>query len=346
MSGQPLWFSTMPSSDERRSFRGLLVARFFRVLRAIDNVKPWGDLYATASEVYGDGSKSSAYATELEDAFYGAMRLPNGTFKTTCAHRLTDLNRLVQQQLPDGRLLRIKDVAVSSGGSTLEWTRELSESGIEHKMTATDLTIFASLVSFPNQLRVLFDSRGGILQIDIAGYPAYPRLSGSRVNRWLADVPARVAGRFVGGELANMTASQPGGRGGVIRQLELVTPGLREAGIELREEDLTNPAKSGERWDVIRAANVLNRSYFETDVLRNMLDSLSASLEVGGLLAACRTELDGTNHGSVWRSRGDGTLERLGRVGRGSEIEDLVSERRSLSSRARDPRAGRSLPTA
>ncbi|HET6865332.1 MAG TPA: hypothetical protein VFH80_05390 [Solirubrobacteraceae bacterium] len=333
----------MPSSHESQSSRGPRAPWFVRVLRAIDKVKPWGDPYATASQVYGDGSESSAYATELEDAFYRSMMLPNGTLKTTCAQRLTDVNRLVQQYLPDRRPVRIKDVAVSSGVSTLEWARELRESGIEAKMTATDLTIFALLVAFTDRLRVLFDSRGGVLQIDIAGYPAYPRLSG-RVNRRLAGMPARLAGWFVAGELTKLTRSQAGQRGGFVRQLELVTPGVREAGIELREEDLTDLGESEERWDVIRAANVLNRSYFGADELRGMVDSLVASLEIGGLLAVCRTDLGGMNHGSVWRSRADGTLELLGRVGRGSEIEDLVSDRQNLSASAGDPQAGRSLP--
>jgi len=48
---------------------------------------------------------------------------------------------------------------------------------------------------------------------------------------------------------------------------------------------------------------------------------------VDGVLAVCRTDSNGSNHGSLWRLQADGSLELLGRVGRGSEIEDLVHGR-------------------
>jgi hypothetical protein len=305
---------------------GLRIPWFVRMLRTIDKLEPGDHRYATAFQMYGDGSNSSAYVAELEDAFFRAIRLANGTFKTTGAERLSDLNGLVARHLPDHRPLSVKDVAVSSGVSTVEWSNELRASGIDHKMTATDLTIFALLVSFTDQLRVLFDTEGTVLQVDVAGYPVYPRLSG-RVDRLLAGVPSRLAGRFAARQLATRIGSRPGSPPSFVRRLELVTPRLRALGIELREEDLADPETSEQLWDVIRAANILNRGYFAGGILRKMLEGLTAELKVGGVLAVCRTDSSGRNHGSVWRLQRGGSLELLGRVGRGSEIEDLAGER-------------------
>lgn len=297
-----------------------------RGLQAIDRIKGGNRVYATAFQLFGDGSLPHTYIAELEPAFFRAIRLSNGTFKTTNAARLCDLNELVEQHLPVRRPLNIKDVAVSSGVSTAEWSEQLRASGIEHRMTATDLTISALLVSITDQLRILFDSRGAILQIDMAGYPVYPRLS-PRLDRSLAGLPSRLAGQFAGRQLAVCVQTRAGATPSVVRRLELVTPRLRELGIEVKEEDLSHPCASRERWDVIRAANILNRAYFASEDLLRMLRGLVVSLEVGGILIVCRTELDGGNHGSVWRLQPDRSLEPLGRIGRGSEIEDIVDGR-------------------
>jgi hypothetical protein len=309
-----------------RDARTSRVPWLVRGLRTIDRVKGGNRVYATAFQLFGDGSQPHTYTAELEPAFFRAIRLPNGTFKTTSASRLCDLNRLVEQHLPVRRPLKIKDVAVSSGVSTAEWSEQLRDRGMEHRMTATDLTISALLVSITDQLRILFDSKGAILQIDMAGYPVYPRLS-HRIDRLLMGLPSRLAGQFAARQLA--TCMQPRADAGpsVVQQLELVTPRLRELGIEVKEEDLSDTHTFEEHWDVIRAANILNRAYFAPDVLCQMLGGLVASLEVGGILAVCRTEFDGSNHGSVWGLQPDRSLELLGRVGRGSEIEDLVRGR-------------------
>lgn len=304
----------------------LRVPWLVRGLRTVDRLRAGNRVYVTAFQLFGDGSRPPTYSAELEAAFFRPIRLTNGTFKTTSAGRLGDLNRLVEQHLPVRRPLSIKDVAVSSGVSTAEWSERLRDRGIEHRMTATDLTISALLVSITDQLRILFDSKGAILQIDMAGYPVYPRIS-RRLNRWLLGLPSRLAGRFAARQLAACIRPRSDWTPSSVQQLELVTPRLRELGIEVKEEDLSDPDTSDERWDVIRAANILNRAYFAPHVLSQMLERLTASLDVGGVLAVCRTELDGRNHGSVWRLQPGRSLDLLGRVGQGSEIEDLVRGR-------------------
>jgi hypothetical protein len=110
------------------------------------------------------------------------------------------------------------------------------------------------------------------------------------------------------------------------QRVALVVPELlADPAIELVEDDLLAPSadRFAGRFDAVRAANLLNRGYFDDEALRRMLARLAARLEPQGLLAVCRTEEDGTNHATVFR-RGEEGLMPLARLGRGSEVEELA----------------------
>ena len=77
-------------------------------------------------------------------------------------------------------------------------------------------------------------------------------------------------------------------------------------------------------FDAVRAANILNLSYFDRPTLTSMLAHLRDYLTPGGLLAVCRTLDDATNHATIFRRAADGRLEPLARHGDGSEVEALA----------------------
>jgi hypothetical protein len=79
------------------------------------------------------------------------------------------------------------------------------------------------------------------------------------------------------------------------------------------------------RFDIVRAANLLNRNYFDADRLRLMVGNLkSYARRPGGLIVINRTHEDGTNHGTIFRA-GDEDVATVHRLGGGSEIESLVT---------------------
>jgi hypothetical protein len=124
----------------------------------------------TANELYFSDLQAGVDEVEiLERYFFANIRLKNGTFKRTYSHRLDDLNDLVLRFIPADRPLKVMDVAVSSGISTLEWMNHLHQAGIEHHMTAGDVALRAAIVSIGKNLRVLIDSTGYPLQFDIRG---------------------------------------------------------------------------------------------------------------------------------------------------------------------------------
>jgi hypothetical protein len=95
--------------------------------------------------------------------------------------------------------------------------------------------------------------------------------------------------------------------------------------LELVEDDILLSTNFRHRFDVVRAANILNRDYFDSESLRAMLINLRERLTPRGLLAIVSTEDDGANHGTIFRLGSDGALDVCERLGSGSQIEDLAT---------------------
>src|SRR5262249_33477564 len=134
----------------------------------------------TTKQVFGARIASPANQDLLERRFFDRVVMPNGTLKTTKAHRMDDLNQAVLPFLPrvPGRPLKVMDVSISSGVSTLEWHDFLIANGIPCDMVGTDLTVYTSLVSMGSHLAALIDRDGNILHLDAFGRGAPPRGDG------------------------------------------------------------------------------------------------------------------------------------------------------------------------
>jgi hypothetical protein len=100
---------------------------------------------------------------------------------------------------------------------------------------------------------------------------------------------------------------------------------LEQESLTILDDDLLFPGSFADRFHAIRAANILNRSYFSDETLRTMVANVRTRLAPQGILAICRTHDDGVNHGTVFRLNEARELEVISRIGTGSEIEDLVT---------------------
>ena len=87
-----------------------------------------------------------------------------------------------------------------------------------------------------------------------------------------------------------------------------------------------NPTQYLRRFDVIRAANILNRCYFNRDQLRCAVANLKERLSgPGSRLIVNRTLTeDGSNHATMFRLTEARHFDAEVRLGQGSEIEDVV----------------------
>ena len=280
----------------------------------------------TAREILlGKPTGTATQQEEKERTFFGSIRLKNGTYKYTFSHRLDDLNRLVNNLLPR-RLLRIMDVAVSSGISTLEWMESLDQLGIEHVMVGGDSTMNGFLISVGRDSHVLTDATGYPLQFDLSGH-AVPNPPGKRnFLRYLLRLAIlRCALHFQFSSAIRKQVATGGPNWMSCKRTTLLSPRIQmRRNFVAVQDDITIDELHCERFDVLRAANILNLAYFDASTLSTILVKLRERLVPGGLLVVCRTHADNENHATVFRLEGSGAFCVLARLGGGSEIESLV----------------------
>jgi hypothetical protein len=245
--------------------------------------------------------------------FFSRVRLPSGVFKATEPHRLDDLNRLVRPLLPSDRPLELMDVAASTGITSLEWSEQLAAAGIEHHLLCGDSHVEGAWLALPGLGDVLLDhDRREILFLELFGRAVDP--SGGTRKSALA-VPAIRAIVWLGLHLRLP-----------VRYVDLVDPRVRSspAVSVIRDDIFLRRPELYRRFHVLRAANILNRAYFDDEQLRAGVATLRERLRPGGLLIVCRTHDDGANHGSIVQATDKGWIL-AARIGDGSEIEDLIA---------------------
>jgi len=257
--------------------------------------------------------------TEAEDEFFSGLRLANQTFKTTLSGRMSNLDALTVRLARDRgwRSPAILDVGVSSGATTIDLLETMRSSGLEPTIVATDLTIKAGIFATAPGMRILEDSFGNSLQYEFFGMG---------IRAWNRRLDF-MTGYFLLSRLGRiLSARLPKSH---IMNVKLVSrrriwPMMDE--IEFLENDLTKRySEFDNRFNIVRAANVLNRGYFDSAKLRGMIDNLTAyARKPGGLLIINRTHEDGTNQGTFFEVSDSG-LHAVHRIGSGSEIESLVA---------------------
>lgn len=274
-------------------------------------------------------------ADAIEQAFFAGIKLRNGTRKTTTPGRLDDLNVAVVDALrrtasPPREVL---DVAASSGVSTVEWLAALQDAGFHPRVVATDLAMTGFFVSPVSWVRVLVDATNDPLAFEVRGRHLNARVKQTDLlnGRWVLVVGARWIYRWWSwwhGLVHRLVVR------GVEPDDPLVTrtrlTGWRISAcpdIACIDDDIAtdNPPHMLRRFDVVRAANILNLVYFAPAVLETMVRDLALRLRgPGAWLVVCRTLPDGTNHGTIFRLSDRSCFSAVARVGAGSEIEDLV----------------------
>jgi hypothetical protein len=277
-------------------------------------------------------SSVNADQDDLEREFFARIVLPNGTIKSTGAHRMDDLNAAVLPHIAaiTGMPVRVLDVAVSSGVSTAEWYESLAAAKISCDFTATDLTVYASLVSLTPGLAVLVDRHRNILHLDVFGRGVPPVAEGPGAILAGAIRMLFRAAMKLDDRLSPLNGSlQEFAKGHVLKcqPVTLLTKRLsRNEHLRVIEQDLMapDPPQFQAAFHVVRAANILNRSYFSDQILAQIVNKLKKTIKPHGLFIVCRTEHNGVNDATLFQFAGDLKFRVLLRLGAGSEIENLV----------------------
>jgi hypothetical protein len=256
----------------------------------------------------------------LEQRFFKSLRLPNGTYKTTAARRMPDVDSAVIALLDAApATVRLLDVGVSSGITTLELVEAIERAGRTVQVTACDLSVHGVL-RHDGATDLLLDPDGHVLQL------ATPWLTKGRPHDPGGALRRRLLQALFEWFERRAARAVPGTAPGDERLLLISQVLAARQGVSVVGHDLTRHQPDWQdAFDVVRAANVLNRSYFDEPTLVRMLAYLRGYLRSGGLMVLNRTlEEDGVNHGTILRKLADGRLTALQRLGRGSEVEALA----------------------
>lgn len=241
-------------------------------------------------------------------------------------HKLTRPDRLAEGSRCLARLLRdqsgsevhLLDVGASDGVTTLEAVEQL-ESALGTRVRATLMDQYTTL-----ECR----GAGWIREYRMQdGAPVMVRFGALGLELSSLDSTRDPLARWLGRRWLAYRARR--GPLPVTRTLPLVSPVVRNAGVRVVEWNLLerNP-KLVDHFDVVRASNVLNKSYFRPEQIRRALMHLHRYLKSRGLLLVSRnhTESEGEiEHGSIWRRTAWG-FERLHDYAGGSYIAELVDD--------------------
>lgn len=258
--------------------------------------------------------------TVAESQFFSSLKMRNGTFKLTQPSRFAALEAEIGSVIAEraAHFRQVLDVGVSTGLTTIELAEFLRAKGASAQVIGTDLFVQAHLVEIAPGFRVLSDVEGWPLQYEVAGRPVRPWIR--RLDYvTLMVVPRLFAREALRPRLRRMIAE---GRSLAVR---METRGLAERNIELAENDIfvSTPHFVG-RFDFIRAANILNLSYFPAARIREAISNIRSYCRgPGALMLIVRSK--GSHHdGTLFKLGSEGSFAVRARVGNGSEIEALV----------------------
>ena len=266
----------------------------------------------------------------VADAYFRRFRLSNGTFKTTGRGRLRETDTFLIEHLPKGIDLRILDIGVSSATTSVELFDRVTPDHPGVRVVATDLTLFVGLAQRRGITACWELSKGGLpthlLQVDLFGIACPNSRAATLPLFWLLRPVAPKAD---------------------IRRVPFVSALAARRAAEtgrfsLESFDvLTGEGTVEGDFDVVRAANILNRAYFDDSRLRAAIGVIFRRMRDGGVLLIGRTDTDGTTAASCF-TKGPESFESRADLNGGAEIKDLVLAHRNDRGRPSEPRAERS----
>jgi hypothetical protein len=274
----------------------------------------------TANAFFSQNAENIDPATEA--AFYSMLKMRNGTFKLTRASRFVEVEKAFSEIITKraAKIHSVLDVGVSTGITTLEFADFLQSRGSPAIIAATDLYIQAHIVQPFREFRVLADPNGWPLQYDICGKAIRPWIR--RLDYvTLAFVPRMLARALFQNRIRALIQK------GESKPVQLINKRLSgRNGISFIENDiLMRSPELSHRFDLVRAANILNRNYFSDQDILRAIENIRSYLHVsGGLFLVTCTNASHINAGTLFELGSGRSFKVLARVGAGSEIERLV----------------------
>jgi hypothetical protein len=273
---------------------------------------------------------SDAQIAMFEDLCF-RLRTSNGTFRTSFPQRFADLDAAALRWMselfaPDARI-RIQDRAASHCLTSCDWAEHIFTAHSNVEFEASDLILCLYELSLASGETYIVEPGGEPLQYIRPPFVLSVRHREPRrypLNLWLSSRARRRFSRLMLPEGWQQSKTGPGYG---VRCISCVHP--RAAALAARDPRFQLRTRSvfevtSQACDVLRTMNILNRAYFTEDELASAANAVFDSVRVGGLWIVGRTwEEDFSNNATFFLRRED-RWQVLGRIGNGSEIEELV----------------------
>jgi SAM-dependent methyltransferase len=234
-----------------------------------------------------------------------------GTWKSTRANRHLLTDEMIGCEVRGRRQVSLLDIGASSGVTSLELIRKLDSQ--LHSYYVSDIGF---------DIRVIKSGK----------YSHFYPMSDDQCIMSVSDnfvfYCQKFAKFFPLGNIANLVVSQaPDITRTECEKLSLIHPDLhtlleKDSRIRLAIHDVLNPWH-GKSVDLVKIANVLNRSYFSDSQINIALRNLSRALNVNGVLVV--TDNRDLERVSLFRKNSDASSYMLLKsVNGGTDIEDLI----------------------
>jgi CheR methyltransferase, SAM binding domain len=270
---------------------------------------------------------------EIQERMLRWFRVHNGVLKCTYARRFDDFDRLsvsaISAYFPTSQIIRVHDIGVSDGRTSCDLYDHLNRLyGGRLDFLASDYAPFLYVLKRTHgRNRLIVDDQQHVLQIVT---PPFVFIVVGRRER-ITPYPLNALIRH----LVTVLYARP-----LLEHYKTGSPDIQRTRIEIfgracraymsKQDNFRFDAYdvfsgSTERFDIIRAMNVLNYSYFSEPQLIQAAENIVHSLKEGGLFITGSNDEPGTvvNGGIYGETKG--RLQRIDTSGKGSEIDALIS---------------------
>jgi hypothetical protein len=274
---------------------------------------------------------------KIQERMLRWFRVHNGVLKCTYARRFDDFDRLsvsaIAAHFPTSQNIRVHDIGVSDGRTSCDLYDHLNRLyGGRLNFLASDYAPYLYVLKRTHgRNRLIIDDQQHVLQIVT---PPFVFITIGRRER-ITPYPLNFLIRL----LAMVFYARP-----LLQRYKAGSPDIQRTRIELfgracraymskhdnfrfEAYDVFSGPFSGspERFDIIRAMNVLNYSYFSEPQLIQAVENVVLSLNEGGVFITGSNDERGTVvNGGIYRET-KGGLQRINTSGNGSEIDGLIS---------------------
>ena len=284
----------------------------------------------------------------IQERMLGRFPIQNGSLKYTHARRFDEFDRLSSSAIaanrPTGQRIRVHDIGASDGRTSCGLYGHLNELyGERLDFLASDYAPYLYVLKRAHSTRrLIIDDQDHLLEIVTPPFvflvvrpesiKLYP------LNHLIRHLVTALYARPL------LEAYKAGGPAIERTRLEILCRECRSYISErnnFRFEKYDVLSGPTERFDVIRAMNVLNYSYFPEAHLKTAVENILRSLSEGGLfITGSNMEQGSIVNGGIYKKQGN-RMERLETSGKGSQVDALISGVGGLTDEAESVATGK-----